>query len=250
MNVEAKRNEAGLVPVRKAHEQIADQLVALMHAGELGPGARLPSEANLAREFKVSRATVREALRTLAARRLIETTRGARGGSVVASPTVADVSTDLRSSMDLLRQADRVSLDEFLEAREFLEIPAARLAALRHREADLHRLESAIPSSPVERDTDAEFGLHSSFHSIMLEICGNTLLYISAKPVFSVLERALARPNLDPEFSKAVDDQHRRILEAIRSKDPDQAADQMRAHLAFLRPAHERAWRRPEERGH
>ena len=53
--------------MRKAYEQVADQLYALIVAGELARGERLPSESVLAREFGVSRATVREALRHLAA---------------------------------------------------------------------------------------------------------------------------------------------------------------------------------------
>ena len=67
--------------MRKAYEQVADQLRELIVTGELAPGERLPTETVLAREFGVSRATVREALRLLAAQGLIRTAKGAAAGA-------------------------------------------------------------------------------------------------------------------------------------------------------------------------
>ena len=83
----------------------------------------------LAREFGVSRATVREALRILAAQNLIRTTKGAGGGSYVTLPTVDHISEFLRGNLNLLSEAEHVSLEELLEVRELVEVPAARLAA-------------------------------------------------------------------------------------------------------------------------
>ena len=91
--------QPGPVPVRrvrKAYEQVADQLRELIMTGELAPGERLPNEALLAREFGVSRATVREALRVLAAQNLLRTAKGAGGGSYVTIPTVDHISEFLR----------------------------------------------------------------------------------------------------------------------------------------------------------
>jgi len=65
----------------KQYEQVAEQLRTLVVAGTLQPGARLPNEEVLAREYGVSRATLREALRSLAAQDLIRTSKGAGGGS-------------------------------------------------------------------------------------------------------------------------------------------------------------------------
>ena len=117
--------------VRKAYEQVADQLRELIMTGELAPGERLPNEALLAREFGVSRATVREALRVLAAQNLLRTAKGAGGGSYVTLPTVDHISEFLRSNINLLTESRDVTLDELIEARELLEVPAARLAAAR-----------------------------------------------------------------------------------------------------------------------
>src|SRR5207237_1140633 len=81
-----------------------------------------------------SRATVREALRLLAAQSLIRTAKGATGGSYVTVPSADHLSESLRSGIGLLADTKDVSLEELLEARELLEVPAARLAAARRRE--------------------------------------------------------------------------------------------------------------------
>ena len=78
--------------VRKGYEQVADQIRELIISGTIERGERLPNETALASEFGVSRATVREALRLLAAQDLIRTAKGAGGGSYVTLPTVDRIS--------------------------------------------------------------------------------------------------------------------------------------------------------------
>ncbi|MBV9422849.1 MAG: FadR family transcriptional regulator, partial [Solirubrobacterales bacterium] len=114
--------------VRKAYEQVYDQLRELIMRGELERGQRLPNEALLAREFGVSRGTVREALRLLAAHGLIRTAKGAGGGSFITLPTVDHVSEFLQVNIGLLNESRDVSAEEMLEARELLESFAARMA--------------------------------------------------------------------------------------------------------------------------
>ena len=155
--------------------------------GELLPGERLPNEALLAREFGVSRATIREALRVLAAQNLLRTAKGAGGGSYVTVPSVRNISDFLRSNIDLLTGNRDLTLEELIEARVLLEVPAARLAAERRSEDDLERLRSSIPPDSPRVDTREEFLHNAEFHTTLIESCGNTLLYIAAQPVFSAL---------------------------------------------------------------
>src|ERR1700759_2886764 len=108
--------------VRKAYEQVADQLRELIMSGELTPAQRLPNEAALAAQFGVSRPTIREALRELSAMSLIRTTKGASGGSFGTVPSPDHSSEFLRANIGLLSQAEHVPLDEFLEARTLLEV--------------------------------------------------------------------------------------------------------------------------------
>lgn len=234
--------------VRKAYEQVADQLRELIVQGEVKPGHRLPNEAMLSTQMGVSRATIREALRVLATQNLIRTTKGAAGGSFVMLPTADHISAFLGANISLLSQAEGVSLDEFLELRELLEIPAARFAAQRRTAQDIERLEQAIPDDPRDLGIEEQFTINKGFHSVVVECCGNTLLTIAAQPVFSVLQTHLRRSTLGKRFFAQVSNDHEAIAAAITAGDPDAAEAEMRRHLGFLRPAYKRAWREADQR--
>jgi GntR family transcriptional repressor for pyruvate dehydrogenase complex len=233
----------GVQRVRKAYEQVADQLRELIVSGEISPGHRLPNEAALGVQFGVSRATVREALRVLATQNLIRTTKGATGGSFVILPTADHISEFLSSNISLLSQTETVSLDEFLELREFLEVPAARLAARRHTPEAIEAMESAIPGDWRELGTEEQFIHNKDFHSELVLASGNTLLLIAAQPIFSVLQTNLSRSHLGRRFHDQINADHHAIAAAIASGDEDRAAEEMHSHLTFLRPYYEKAWR-------
>jgi len=228
----------------KQYELVAERLRERVHDGDLQPGERLPNESALATDFGVSRATVREALRVLATQSLIRTSKGAGGGSYVTLPSVGGVSDYVQSSLRLLAAADDVSLDELLEARELLEVPAARLAAERRSEEELERLREAIPDEPLRLGTQRQFVYNQDFHLIVIEGSRNALLTIAAQPVFEVLQRNLARSKLGARFHRAINEHHRGIAAAIEAGDADRAGDEMYGHLEWLRPYYERAWRR------
>ncbi len=223
---------------------MAERLRALVIDGELRPGSRLPNEAVLAQEFGVSRATLREALRSLAAQSLIRTAKGAGGGSYVTLPSADGVSDFLHSSITLMADAEDVTLEELLEARELLEVPAARLAARRRSVTALERLRATIPDEPLRLGTEEQYVYNQDFHSVVLEGCGNVLLAIAVQPIFGVLQRNLARFVLGARFHRAVNDQHRAIAGAIEAGDAGAAEGEMHAHLEYLRPYYEKAWRR------
>jgi DNA-binding FadR family transcriptional regulator len=229
--------------VRKAYEQVADQLRELILAGEIAPAQRLPNEAALATQFGVSRPTIREALRVLSAQALIRTTKGSSGGSFVTLPTIDHIAEFLSSNINLLSQSMNVSLDELFEARELLEIPAARLAARRHGQVDLDLLRAAIPEHPLAISTEEQFRHNKDFHSALVVASGNSLLSIAAQPVFSVLQTHLTRSAHGRTFRQRISEDHRSLVAAIEAGDEDSAAEEMRAHLAFLRPMYEKAWR-------
>jgi DNA-binding FadR family transcriptional regulator len=226
----------------KQYEQVAEELRTRVVDGALRPGSRLPNEAVLAREFGVSRPTVREALRSLAAQDLIRTAKGAGGGSFVTLPSVEHVSSFVHSSITLMADANDVTLEDLLEARELLEVPAARLAAQRRREDELARLRETIPDEPLRLGPDQQFVYNQDFHSVVIDCCDNALLAIAAQPIFGVLQRNLARTRLGERFHRAINDQHRTIAAAIEAGDAEAAGAEMHAHLAYLRPYYERAW--------
>jgi DNA-binding FadR family transcriptional regulator len=227
----------------KAYEQVAARLRDEIHEHVLPTGARLPNEIVLAAQFGVSRATVREALRLLAAQNLIRTAKGAGGGSYVTVPSAKHVSESLRSGLGLLTAAEDVTLEELLEVRELLEVPAAELAAKRRGDEDIERLRAAIPGEPLRLGTQEQFVYNADFHTIVIEACGNTLLTIAAQPIFTVLQTHLARSRLGRKFHGAINEHHREIVGAIETGNARAARQQMHEHLEFLRPYYERAWR-------
>jgi DNA-binding FadR family transcriptional regulator len=227
----------------KQYEQVAEQLRLLVVGGTLQPGSRLPTETVLAREFGVSRATLREALRSLAAQDLIRTAKGAGGGSYVTMPSVERVSRFVHSSITLMAYANDVTLEDLLEARELLEVPAARLAARRRGADELERLRETIPDEPMRLGPDQQFVYNQGFHSVVIGCCENALLTIAAQPIFGVLQRNLARTKLGRTFHRAINEQHRSIAAAIEAGDADRAGGEMHDHLLYLRPYYERAWR-------
>jgi GntR family transcriptional repressor for pyruvate dehydrogenase complex len=229
--------------VRKAYEQVYDQLRELIIRGELPRGERLPGEIVLARDFGVSRGTVREALRALEAHKLIRTAKGASGGSFVTLPTVDHVSDFLEANISLLSEANDVTLEEFLETRRLLEVFAARQCALRRGDADLQRLRRAILEDPCSLPIEQRYLYNQEFHSAVLDAAGNTLLRIAAQPIFSILQTNFSRETLSPRFPERVNDDHRAILTAIERGDGDGAAEEMRRHLGYLSRTYKSMWR-------
>jgi DNA-binding FadR family transcriptional regulator len=229
--------------VRKAYEQVADQLRELITTGGLSPGERLPNEALLADQFGVSRATVREALRVLSTQNLIRTAKGTGGGSYVTLPTVDHISQFLQASFSLLSHANEVSLSEFLEAREYLEVPAARLAAERRTQEDLLEIRSSIPADPLHLTVQEQFVYNKRWHGAVLDSCKNALLSTAAQPIFVVLQTNLQRSAAGRRFHSTINTDHQRITSAIADRDPKAAEHGMREHLIFLRPFYEDLWR-------
>jgi len=238
--VAAKPRPASRDPRRKkAYEEVAATLLEQIVHGVRANGDRLPSETVLANEFGVSRATVREALRALTARDMIRTAKGTGGGSYVQVPSVQHIAASLHTSLNLLSSAAYVTVEELLEARELLEVPAARLAAERREDTDVERLREAIRVAGPQVDAEVELAYNTDFHGIILETCGNTLLTIAAQPIFMVLRSGFARSSLGAGFHQAIREQHHEIAEAIDGGESARAGRLMHEHLEYLRPTYE-----------
>ncbi|MTK05060.1 FadR/GntR family transcriptional regulator [Micromonospora sp. CP22] len=239
--IQGARGGSGNLPVsrvRTAYQQVADQLRELILTGSLSAGDRLPSEAELAATFGVSRSTVREALRVLASRDLIRTTRGTTGGTFVSTVNFEQVSDYLETSIGLMSGSASVTVGEMLEAREVLEVPAARLAALRRGDDHLKALREAIEREMLTRGRGGRFREHRNFHAIIVEAAGNRLLSMMTEPVFRVLQAKFLSPNVPDEFWAGVDHEHEAILAAIENGDGEAAAAEMLKHLIALREAY------------
>jgi GntR family transcriptional repressor for pyruvate dehydrogenase complex len=226
------------LPVKKvlpAYQQVANQLRFLILEGQLAPGDRLPNEVELSAHFGVSRSTVREALRVLASRDLVETARGVAGGTFVAHINADKVRDYLETTLGLLTGAEAVSVAEMLEAREVVEVPAARLAATRATKDDIEALSRSVQQEKLGGARGVRFEEHRNFHQLLVHASGNGLLTLMNEPVFLVLRARFLRPGIPADFWETVDDEHSAILDCIVRGDGDGAADLMRTHLQRLR---------------
>lgn len=231
----ARDVEWSVRPVRRAFQQVADQLREAILAGGLVAGDRLPTESELCERFGVSRSTVREALRTLASEGLITTARGAGGGTFVALPRADNVVEFLTGTFSLMTGSREVSVLEVLEARELLEVPAARQAAAHAGDAGRARLRAAVP----DRLPTDSFETNHAFHEALLTAAPNRLLRVMAQPLFATLQTRFLRDRATPRFWQEVLDDHRLIADAVDAADEDAAGDAMAAHLQRLRPTYE-----------
>jgi len=216
-----------------AATQIADQVRDAIVRGELTAGARLPSEHELAEQFDVSRATVREAIKLLAAARLVESTRGASGGTFVVLPDPAAVAASIGDTLSLWFASGSTSLAEVSEAREEIERICVRLAAQRRDDDDLREIRRAVEAGRAAVDLDAFLRDDIDFHVAVCRAAKNQVLELPMtaihliRPwtntvVFDLLDRA------------RIADQHEAILRAIEAGDGDAAEAAFDAHIAHL----------------
>ncbi len=220
---------------RPAYTELAEQLRARILSGDLQAGERLPVEPELSALYGVSRSTVREALRVLSSQSLVTTTRGVSGGSFVAHPGVDDIGDYLEASVGLLAGGEGLSVEQLLEVRHLLEVPAAGLAARRRDETQLAALRATLVD-PGETPDDAVHLANVAFHTVLLEACANPLLTVVARPLFAVMERRF----VGGQDWRAVFDDHARILAAVERGDGAAAQVEAAAHLERLRPTYAR----------
>lgn len=220
---------------RPAYERLADTLRDQILAGELMPGDRLPVEPELCSQYGVSRGTAREALRVLSSQKLVRTVRGVAGGTFVNRPGPEHVQSMLKTALAVMSSVGGVgTVDNLLEVRHLLEVPAAGLAAERRTEEQLADLRSSL-FDPRQVDRGAVFTTTKSFHVVVLEATGNPMLAAVTAPIFLVLQERFARDQTADKFWRDVDRDHREILALIEARDSEGARRAQAEHLMRLR---------------
>ena len=201
-----------------ASADVQAELQAQIESGQYQENARLPSEAELARAFRVSRPVIREALMSLQALGLTASQTG-KGTFVVSR----------RVSAPLLM--GRYSPTHIREVRRCVEIPSARLAAERRTEAQVGEIAGILARLEEADDPRRRNRLDADFHIAIAVAGGNPLIAKLVEQLRTVLEEhslALARIPRRRESARA---EHRAIYDAIVRGDPEAAAAAMEAHL-------------------
>jgi DNA-binding FadR family transcriptional regulator len=217
----------------KLAESLARDLAETIFSRGLQPGARLPSERALLDQLKVSRGTLREALRLLEAHGLIRVRPGSSGGAIVAPMDASD----FNRISSLHFRAHHVTQRHIWQARLDIEPVLARLAAENLTEESrtalttlLDRASSTQPSDDIQY---LNFG--SEFHRLIASSCGNPVLDLYSRSLGEMTATIAARAVFPMEARAAVHDDHQAIAKAILGGKVKQAETLMRAHMIQMR---------------
>ena len=236
----------GPVLTRRTFEEAVQQIADKIRAGDLHVGDRLPSERELAEIMRISRPTLREAVKVLAEAGVLEVRRGQSGGIFVASELVP---------RDLLRSRSEIRVGEVagvLEARRLLEPRVAQLAAVHAAEDDFGAMQSTIDRQrelAAQDDflshEDLFLQLDLKFHLAMARASRNSTVVALMRSLFNRLEIArdmAVHAPLVPDWTIEI---HERTLAAVRSSDFALIDAVMDEHLSQL----EQIWERETGRG-
>jgi GntR family transcriptional repressor for pyruvate dehydrogenase complex len=204
----------------------------------LQPGDRVGREEDLARQFGVSRPTLREALRLLSSAHLVRATKGPGGGIFVAATTEEGIALSVSEGVASMLAADAIDLDELLETRMLVEIPLAGLAAQRATPDEIARIRELVEQSEAAADAGDRPGDHEldrELHRTIMQAAGNRLAGAFMGWVMDVLQPSLQERLQPAVVETALREQHRDILRAIERGDPIATERATREHLLYLR---------------
>ncbi len=205
-------------------EVVLEEIYRLIAAGEFRLGDRLPSEAELAERFGVGRSSIREAMRVLHLLGVTEVIQGK--GTFIRQPSI------LPLMIDWSRIAQMGIITDVMEARRFIEVLLAQLAAERATEEDIQALRAALArcrESVFNLESDIQAGVN--FHLALAEAAHNQVLLIMYRTIYDLYLETARRTRVTPEAAQSRVQDHERIFQAIVDRDPNAAAQAMREHL-------------------
>jgi GntR family transcriptional repressor for pyruvate dehydrogenase complex len=213
-------------------DRVVGEIQRVIVSGQLEPGMRLLPERELAEELGVSRTVVREAVRILVAKGLLETKPGV--GTIVRQVT----SDQIVEPLSLLLQSQKAgdSIEHLHQVRRMIEIEIAGLAAEQATAEDISKLRELlaemesvtdIPEAFVTQDADFHRGLARTTH--------NPLLIILLDSIRDLMQEVRLMVTRHPDLRRQVIPDHRKILDRVATKDPAGARQAMEEHLEHAR---------------
>jgi GntR family transcriptional repressor for pyruvate dehydrogenase complex len=210
----------------RVYEQVLKQLQEQIVTGRLKPGDKLPPERELAQRFKVSRSSVRDAIQALQVMRLVRSRQG--GGTAVC-----EISADTLASPLSQALAGRQGLiAELIEARKIIEPALAARAAVNAREEEIERLEEILCRQEEKtRRSEPVLEEDSDFHYTIALAARNSVVRRMVDLLMDLLRASRSRNMQIPGRLARSLAGHRRVLAAIRSRDPRAARAAMLRHI-------------------
>ena len=206
--------------------RIADRLAEMIVHGRFAPGDKLPSEPELSHELNVSRTTLREALRILSTRGLVEVRRGV--GTFVTE------SRNIHADYDVLRiRNTNVSTKDLYEMRLMFEPQAAYYAALRASSEELNEIfRCCALNDQMIRSADPQWDeTEQKFHNAIASATHNPFI-TALLPVFNrAIHHGILLANEAPEVAEMTLHDHRVLVQYIRERNPEGAKTAMQLHI-------------------
>jgi GntR family transcriptional repressor for pyruvate dehydrogenase complex len=221
-----------LEPIRRSriYEHIIEQIQALIAEGQLKPGDQLPPERVLADTFRVSRTSVREALRALELSGYIEGRQG--GGTFVRAATTSELIQPLASAL----LAGKRELVNVLEVREIVEPAVSRLAAERATAEHIAELEAILERQEAKVARGESFPDEDElFHETIARAADNPIVMRLLNVANDLLQESRATQFQGGDRPASSLAGHREILAAIKRRDGDAAYAATREHISQVR---------------
>src|SRR6266851_5544605 len=216
------------LPVPKASDVLADDLRERILLGEFPEGTALPTERDLVVQTRMSRATVREALRILEVQGLIRIKTGRAGGAFVQKPDDESVA----DSVALVIRGRRIRMAALLETREAIEPACAQLAAKYRTDADLERLDKANEAIAVDGPLADFLQANVDWHVAVAVASHNELLtgfmLALSRSIYASTDN---RGFVDDDVRNTTLRAHRAVTKAIKAQDHDAARRRMSRHV-------------------
>lgn len=216
--------KTALTPDRDLSAQIAEAIRAAIVAGDLSVDARLPSEAELSEKFEVSRPTVREALKRLAAQNLIRTQRGATGGAFVNRMSFEEAYPQQVTTSTLLISMNEVDFETAAEARYALERSCVALSAQRRTPDHLATMRAEIHRQAQPGLSDESFCASDvAFHRALVDGAGNPVLSYQLAGAVEAMQPLMNMITFTARSREEIVRLHSAIADAIEAGDAARA---------------------------
>ncbi|SME88688.1 FadR/GntR family transcriptional regulator [Desulfovibrio gilichinskyi] len=214
------------------YESVAKQIMELIKSGELQQGDKLPSERSLAEKFKVSRSSVREAIKVLTHKNLVESKRG--DGTYICDRIDADI---IEAFTEVFADQKK-RLSDIFEFRKVIEPQIAALAAISIDDETLNRMKVIVCNQEIlirsGKDTSK---LDEQFHHEIAVASGNSIFPDMMEALSKIMKESRSQPLQNKKRVKKSMTAHFDLLKAFERHDSESAAKIMRQHIKDVESA-------------
>jgi len=216
---------------KRTFEEVSAHIKSLVLKGSLKPGAKLPPEAEIARQLGVGRQTVREAFRLLELSGFVRIKRGLGGGPIIVDTVLDTLSTALHDAVTL----QRVSFEELTNARLVVEKGVIERLLQKLEPSDTTRLRENIVQARGKLAMNLPaFEENIQFHILLASASRNQVFVVTMRAIMPIMADFLSRRKQTLSTSKKVVDAHEEILEAVIDGRKEESIKKLEEHLLEL----------------